>query len=141
MSKNNNLLKRLAAPLIILIIAGICSVGIYFFRTEQYKDWVPTGGVVVQIERFTGGRRSSSSHRIYFSYTVNGVDYVGNSLYSGYDTDVREGDLSEVWYDPDDPQMSSYNKPTPGLDPYGSFFLGIPLALSAAFRRRRRIMI
>lgn len=141
MSKNNNLLKRLAAPLIILIIAGICSVGIYFFRTEQYKDWVPTDGVVVQIERFTGGRRSSSSHRIYFSYTVNGVDYVGSSLYSGYDTDVREGDVSEVWYDPDDPQMSSYNKPTPGLDPYGPFFLGIPLALSVAFRRRRRIMI
>lgn len=139
MKNKQGVSNRFLAPVIILLIAGLCSVAIYFLRTEQYKDWVSTDGVVVQIERFSGGRRSSSSHRIHFSYTVNGEEYVGSSLYGGYDTDVYEGYACEVWYDPDEPQMSSFNKPTPGLDPYGPFFLAIPMAIGALGFRRKRI--
>lgn len=132
-------MKRLILPIAILLIACIASVGIYFARTEQYKDWVSTPGVIVDIENYRGSRKRNDSHRIYFSYRVDGVDYTGDTLYSGTSTDFSPGGSTDVWYNPENPSESSFHKPGPGLDPYGPFFIGIPLALGAFGVRRKRI--
>ncbi len=129
--------KRLLVPIAILAAACIASIGIYFARTEQYKDWVSTPGIILDIETYRSKR--SSSHRIYYSYSVDDMAYTGDSLYSGTHTDFSEGDETDVWYNPQNPSESSFHKPGPGLDPYAPFFIGIPLALGAFGFRRRRI--
>ena len=131
-------MKRLILPVAILLIACIASVGIYFARTEQYKDWVSTPGVIVDIEYYYR-TKSNRSHRIYFSYCVDSMDYTGETLYSGTSTEFAPGDSTDVWYNPNNPSESSFHKPGPGLDPYGPFFIGIPLALGAFGVRRKRI--
>nr|WP_317413277.1 DUF3592 domain-containing protein [uncultured Solibaculum sp.] len=129
--------KKFIIPIVILIAACIASLGIYFARTQQYKDWVSASGVVLDIENYH--RKSSSSHRIYYSYSVDGTVYTGDSLYSGTHTDFKAGDETDVWYNPQNPAESSFHKPGPGLDPYAPFFIGVPLALGAFGWRRKRI--
>lgn len=131
-------------PVIILFIAILLSFAIFYARTQQYKSWEPTPGVVTEIKLFSshgGGKAhlSSRSHRIYFAYSVAGQSYTGYSQYSGYDSESAAGDAVTVWYDPDCPSQSSFNKPTPGLDPIAPFILGLPLMIGswAANRRRR----
>ncbi len=122
---------------LILLVAAIASVGIYFYRINQYQDYLPTPGVIVDIEQYSGSRHSSSGYRIFFEFEVNGTSYIGNTLYSGNHTDSQIGDTRDVWYDPDDPTQSSFHKPSPGLDPYGPFFIAIPLAISSYLVRKR----
>lgn len=122
----------------ILLLALICSVVIYFARTWQYHDWVSTPGVVTGIQHYSGSKHNNASHRIYFSFSVDGKIYQGNSLYAGISTDVTEGEQTEVWYNPENPNQSSFSQPNPGLDPYGPWFLAIPAVLLVLGLGRKR---
>ncbi len=133
-----NSIARSAGPIIAILIAFISSGLIYLARTEQYKNWVSAPGVVLEIEIVYGGRRSRTSHRIYYAYSIDGTDYTGNNLYSGRSSDFSEGDSTEIWYNPDNPSESSFHKPGPGLDPYGPFFLAVPVIISFLLSNRRK---
>lgn len=133
-----------------LLLACICSAAIYFIRTEQYKNWMPTEGVVVEIEEYysTGGRHhigSGYSHRIFYSYILDGQSYSGSNLYSGRDEgNFLKGQSVQIWYNPQKVSESSFHKPGPGLDPYVPFIMGVPLtgvALRIAGQNRRRSTI
>lgn len=144
MENKKHLALRDWTPLLILFIAILLSSAIYYARTEQYKSWQSTPGVVTEIKQFSshgGGRANlfSRTHRIYFAYTVAGKSYTGESQYSGYESESTVGDAATVWYDPDCPSRSSFNKPTPGLDPVAPFILAVPLMIASwGINRRRR---
>ncbi len=120
---------KLWIPLLMLLLACITSAALYWIRTEQYQNWVPTDGIILNIEQYhnSGKHGSGSSHRISYSYTVNGKDYSGSNLYSGRDSGFQIGDSVQVWYDPEQVSDSSFHKPGPGLDPYVPFIMGVPL--------------
>lgn len=120
--------KALIAAALVIILAVVLSVGIYFVRTAQYNDYVSAPGVITQIDIRQGSGKSSGNHTIYFTYTVDETEYSGASSYSGSSTDRIEGETVEVWYDPDNPGESSFHKPVPGLDPIVPLFFCIPVA-------------
>ena len=137
---------RLLGPIIVFSLAIICSVSLYFIRTEQYKDWQTTPGIVLDIKHYRGSGgggkfhiSSGPSHRIIYSYAINGNDYTGESIpYSGYDSDYLIGQSTLIWYDPDNPVDSSFHKPGPGIDPYAPFFLAVPISLMFLIKPKRR---
>lgn len=137
LSKNTHIVTALKPwiPLILLLAALISSVSIYAFRTEQYKDWKATPGIVLENRQYIS-RVSGRSHRIYYSYTIDGKTYTGSDSYHGFNSDFEEGDSTEVWYNPDDPSESSFHKPAPLIDPYVPLFLALPLALLSYFKGR-----
>ncbi len=116
---------HVVVPALLLLAAFISSVAIYFGRIEQYRDWKQISGYVV-------GETELRHFRVAIDYTymVNGVDYTSRESF--HDTPDFEfpppGSSVTIWYDPDRPQLSSYYKPTPGLDPLGTFFAAVPLS-------------
>ena len=121
--------------LIILIAMIISSAAIYRARTVQYSDWRPISGYVVQVR--------DARHfqvRITYAYMVKGVEYGGSELFHD-DPDYElppAGSSVTVWYDPDNPERSSFYKPEPLLDPYAPFFIGIPLCVGVYLAGTRR---
>lgn len=121
--------RGIIAAAIVIALAVFLSIGIRYARTAQYKDYVSTQGVITRIDmRYSSGNSSDGNHTIYFTYTVDGTEYSGANSYSGKNTDFYEGQTVEVWYDPDNPEESSFHKPGPGLDPYVPLFFCIPVA-------------
>ena len=131
--------------IIILVIAGVLALGIHFLRTAQYQNWLPTEGVVtdVQFHRSHRSRRKSYdyTYQIYYDYTVQGVSHSGVNTYSGResDTDAAPGKQVTVWYDPDAPEHCSYHKPGTGLDFLYPFFVAlIPIRMILKQKGRNR---
>lgn len=137
---------RLWGPVIVFSLAIICSVSLYFIRTEQYKDWKTAPGIVLEIKHYRGSGgggkfhiSSGPSHRIIYSYTIDGNDYTGESIpYSGYDSDYWEGQATSIWYNPDNPADSSFHKPGPDLDSYAPFIFAVPISLMFSIKPKRR---
>ena len=132
--------KRLINTVVLLLLAIIISVGLYFIKTEEYKDWQPIAGILIDTKQFyktRGGR----SYRLYYKYEVNGTTYEGQELFSGNIPDSHYvGESVEVWYDPDMPSNSLYAKPGPGLWPYVPFIFSVPISLfilSGGYTRKR----
>lgn len=126
----------------VLLLALVCSVVIYFARTWQYQDWVSAPGVVTDLQHYSGHKRSSSSYRIYFSFDVNGKTYQGSNLYTGKDAQTAIGETREIWYNPKNPNQSSFHKPSPGLDPWAPWILAVPVVLGLIvlpLRKRRTL--
>ena len=64
---------------IVILVASLASVALYFMKTDQYKDWQSTDGVLTDTQQFYHKGRS---YRLYYIYTVDGVrdaiiDYIG----------------------------------------------------------------
>ena len=131
--------KRLINTVVLLLLAIIISVGLYFIKTEEYKNWQPIAGILIDTKQFytRGGR----SYRLYYKYEVNGITYEGQELFSGNIPDSHYvGESVEVWYDPDMPSNSLYAKPGPGLWPYVPFIFSVPISLfilSGGYTRKR----
>lgn len=127
-------------PIIIILITIIISVCIYFAKTEEYKNWKSTAGVILEIKKTNGSgrgrKRSSSSHRIYFSYVLNDKKYTANTSYRGTKTNFKAGDSVQVWYNPDNQAKASFSKPSPAFAPFTPFFIGFPFAI-LFFRRNK----
>lgn len=121
----------------IFLVASLLSVALYFIKTEQYKDWQSTDCVLINTQQFYHKDRS---YRLYYRYTVDGITYEGNELFSGNVPDSHYiGEPVTVWYNPENPSSSFYAKPGPGLWPYAPFILSVPIALSAIDIRRIKI--
>ena len=132
---------KIRNAVIIIVVASLLSVVLYFVKTEQYKDWQSTDGVLIDTQQFNK-RKGRGSYRLYYCYTVDGVTYEGNELFSGNVPDSHYiGEPVTVWYNPENHSSSCYAKPGPGLWPYAPFFLGFPLVLSALGVRRKRISV
>lgn len=103
-------------------------MGIYFYRIHEYRDWTCAPATVVEVTLSHSIRRGGS-HRIYYTFTIGNERYAGSDVYSGRQTNFEAGDEKEIWYDPKDPNRTSFQKPRPGLDPLGPWIIGIPLAV------------
>ena len=131
--------------ILILAAAAVLALGIHFLRTKQYEDWVPTEGIVtdVQFHRSRRSRRKSYdyTYQIFYEYTVDGVAYSGTNTYSGKesDTDAAPGKRVTVWHDPDAPADSSYHRPGTGIDFLIPFFIAlIPIRMILKQKGRKR---
>ena len=138
----NRILKTIG----ILILTIIISVGLYFIKTEEYKDWQPIEGVLTDTKQFykSRGIGGGRSYRLYYTYEVNGEIYNGQELFSGNIPDSHYiGESVEVWYNPKTPFNSLYAKPGPGLWPYIPFIFSVPISLfilsGGSARRNRRL--
>lgn len=67
------------------------------------------------------------TYHIYYTYTVTEATYSGRAS-NGREPNITQGDIVEIWYDPDHPSQSSLGKPSPGLDPFAPFLL-FPIAV------------
>ena len=119
--------------IIILVIAGLISLGFQIGLTHKYADWVSTDGVItdIQFHHSSGGRRHSSSHtyKIYYDYTVDGTTCSGVNAYSGRETARYVGEQVTIWYDPHNHQDASFHPPGPGLYPLVSFIFAFPVVM------------
>ena len=118
--------------LIILAIAGLISLAFQIGLTRKYADWLPTDGVItdIQFHHSSAGRRNSSStYEIYYDYTVDAATYSGVNSYSGRETARFVGEQVQIWYDPDNHQDASFHPPGPGLYPMVSFIFAFPLIM------------
>ena len=128
--KNNR--QAIIYPVIILLLAAICSAVIYCVKTAKYEDWQTAEAVVVQRDALR-----KHSHRVCFTYTVDGVQYSGSEVWN--DTADRNpvGSVTTVWYDPEQPSLVRYGKPSPGFDACAPFFLAVPLSIGVFLYNRR----
>lgn len=126
-------------PILILAVACVASRLIFDARTEQYKDWKEAPGVVLERKNVKDFRV-----RISYAYMVDGQVYRGDALYHRSSDGKAAGAGTEVtiWYDPDIPSVSSYHKPSPGMDPlvpfFFAFFFMIGWILRCAERRKNQ---
>ena len=116
---------RFAVPVAVLLLLFASSVFIFQVRTKEYESWTTAPGTVLKVEWVRDFRV-----RIYYTYAVAGKSYTGSDLYHRSSEMVEEGAKVLIWYDPAHPKRCSYHKPGPGLDPYGVYFLMIPLAIA-----------
>ena len=136
--------KRMIQTVGLLLLAIIISVGLYFIKKEEYKDWQPVAGVLTDMKQFykSRGVGGGRSYRLYYTYEVDGITYEGQELFSGNIPDSHYiGEPIEVWYNPETPFKSLYAKPGPGLWPYIPFIFFVPISmfvLSGGFTRKRR---
>ena len=141
MTLKKALSRKILIPALILILSVAAFLYLYIARAAQFKDWVSTTGVILHIEKSEHyGRRlvHEGGFCIYYSYKVNGASYSGLDMYTEGNMTYAEGDPADVWYDPADPFKSSFRKPGQFIDTYAPFIFGIPLAVYAFLRLRRR---
>lgn len=131
----------------LLAMAGIISISLYFIKTEEYKDWVSTEGILTNMKQHysTGGRfhvGGGAKYSLYYTYTVDGKNYDGVDTFSGnIPEELFIGEQVEVWYDTAHHSRSMYSKPGPGLWPYVPFIFAVPvslLILCGGFNRKER---
>lgn len=127
----NTIEKRIILPSVILLIAILISIGKYFYKSEQYKNWEPAPAVVTEVTVFETHRNSSSTHRIYYTFSVNNISYTGSESFSGKTDTYKAGDTHEIWFDPNDPNISSFNKPSAESAPVGPLIFGFILAFAS----------
>ena len=115
--------------ILVLAVAGVLALGIHILRTNQYQHWLPAEGMVTDVQFHSShrARRKSYTYEIFYEYTVGQMTYSGVNVYSGResDTDATPGKAVKVWYDPENPEQSSYHKPGTGLDFLIPFFLAL----------------
>ena len=119
-------------PVIILLLAAICSVVIYCARTAKYESWMPTDAIVVQRDALR-----KHKHRVHFVYTVDGKQYTASEVWSDRADRNPVGSMTDVWYNPAHPSQVSYGKPSPGFDACAPFFLAVPLSIAVFLFNRR----
>lgn len=135
-------MNKIFRILIILVVAGLISLGFQIGLTAKYADWVTTDGVItdIQIHHSSAGRRSSgSTYEICYDYTVDGTTYSGVNSYSGRETAHFAGEKVTVWYDPRNHQDASFHPPGPGLYTIVPFVFAFPLVMRIIFRNKRSI--
>lgn len=129
-------MKKFLMPLLVLVLAAVISVVLYFVRIEIHKDWQTTTGTITNIEVKHRSNRGlgGGGWRIhyYWTYTVDGVEYSGyeNFGYRKNSNNKSIGDQKEIWYNPDYHSESSFYKPGPDLYPYVPFIFAIPIMLA-----------
>lgn len=112
----------------IFAVAVILSVSLYFIMTEEYKSWMHTEGVLLNVQKTNGSRINSRGYNLYYVYVVDGKGYRGQTFYWGDPPkDLLIGGKADVWYNPDNCSKSICGKPSPGLWPYIPYIFAIPI--------------
>ncbi len=139
--------SRLICIIAVIILALISSFVINIVRGNYYDTFRCTEGKVTDIEFLNNypekyakirtrlhGNRERVTHRIYYSFTVNGKLYGSSANYykEDYPSEYRVGDTIEIWYAPDYPDKSFTYKPSPGLEAIVPFFLAAPVIVCIA---------
>lgn len=119
-------------PVIVLLLAALCSAIIYNVRTAKYENWQTADAVVVQRDAL-----HKHKHRVHFVYTVDGIQYNGSEVWNDRADKKPVGSTTDVWYNPEQPSQVSYGKPTPGFDACAPFFLAVPLSIAVFLFNRR----
>ncbi len=126
--------KGYLAPLVVLIIAALLSLFFYIYRTERFRDWQSTVGIITDYKVTKSHSRrggTTTTHSFHYTYTVDNVTYTGTDSFGGVSKEYHIGDDTEVWYDPQNHADSAMGKPGPELYVYAPLFLAAPLALAA----------
>ena len=92
----------------------------------------------VAVGLYFGLRPLVGSEEVGWMCILGAESYTGSDLYHRSSEMVEEGAKVLIWYDPAHPNRCSYHKPGPGLDPYGVYFLMIPLAIAWFGKNRRK---
>lgn len=129
-------MKKFIFPLIVLLIAGIISAGLYFTINEKAKTWQTTDGIITSVKITDGNARSigGKGPNIHYEwiYTVDGIEYSGKESfgYSNQGVHYKIGEQKEIWYNPKNPVETSFHKPSPNLAVWIPLFMAIPIMLA-----------
>lgn len=123
--------KRIILPIVILIVAVLIAIGKYYYKSEQYNNLTTAPAVVTEVEVFQFHRNSNTTHRIYYTFTVNNISYTGSESFSGRTDTYKAGDAHEIWFDPDDPHISYFNKPSAEHGKLSPLIFGFILAFAS----------
>lgn len=122
-------MKRNKAVVIFAVIAAALVIGVVVsaLQNARFDRWASTGAVVSGWTNM-----HSRSVRVDFSYTVDGVQYSGFTVYprSGVTDKKASGEQVVIWYNPENPAQSSYHKPSGDIELYAPLFLAIPICLA-----------
>lgn len=125
-------MKKFLMPLLVLVIAAIISIALYFVRIEIHKDWQTTTGTITKTEVTKRRSHVGWIMHYYWTYSVDGVEYSEyDNFYYRQNLHYKSiGDQQEIWYNPDNHSESSYYKPGPEMYPYIPFIFAIPIMLA-----------
>lgn len=124
--------KRILRSVSVLIIAIILTLILHIQQTNKYKDWVTTQGVLYNFKEVHSMQRkgSSTSYRLYYTYEVDGIEYVGEDMYPGNLPDYHYvGEKVNVVYDKNNPSNSLHERPRTELITRLPIMWSIPVAL------------
>lgn len=135
----------------VLVIAVISSVVIKVTREKYYSTFISCEGVVTMIEWFDDhpekyarlnhrhGVGRSANFRTYYSFEADGKKYESSFLSYEHVSKYREGDTIEIWYNPKNPNDSSAETASVGLEVIIPYFLCAPIIVSiATFGKSKR---
>lgn len=149
MKSNNKQTNKIFSILGLIAVAAILSISLYFIKTAEYGNWVPTEGILINMQQTynRGGKHhvgGGSGYILYYTYVVDGKNYQGMDSFSGnLPREHFVGEEIEVWYNPADCSQSMYSKPGPGLWPYVPFifaFLISLFVLGGGFNRKEHTL-
>ena len=99
----------LIAMLVTVLVVAVSMTAIYTVRRIQREDWKTAPGSVTRRFYYSYNFKT----QVDYTYYVNGKKYSGKEILVRRTTDVQSGDAVEIWYDPDNPEQSSFTKPDP----------------------------
>lgn len=122
------------APMLILVLALLCSMVILNVRTAEYNGWLPAEGILqdrVQLRKL--------KDRIHYTFIVDGTEYCGSDIIRRSIHTPPKGTAVTVWYDSDDLSRTSYgSKPSAEFDSLAPIFLAVPLSAGVLLMRLQR---
>lgn len=87
---------------IILIVFGIILAG---FHTGNYME---TTGTIASVTEVPKAADESQTYDLEINYTVDGIAYT--TIFSGFSGNYKTGDTIKLFYNPDDPEMTTNTK-------------------------------
>lgn len=132
---------KLYAPIIALIIAFLIAAVVHHVKVQEYKNWTSASAVIVKIENRTRSGRHSGGvfQRFYFSFVVDGKEYIGYDDLDGWSNDISVNDYKGIWYDPNSPSRSRMSKPSPSFEMISVLLFLSPLVFyTCSIPRRKR---
>lgn len=145
MKSKNKQTNRFFPLLGLIAVAAILSISLYFIKAKEYKNWVSTAGILIDMQQtYRHGRAGGRGYILYYTYVVDGKNYQGRDSFSGnLPKEHFVGEEIEVWYNPADCSRSMYRKPGPSLWPYVPFIFAVPISLfilGGGFDRKRHTL-
>ena len=103
MKSNNKQTKKIFSILGLIAVAAILSISLYFIKTAEYWNWVPTEGILINMQQTynRGGSHhvgGGNGYILYYTYVVDGKNYQGMDSFSGnLPKEHFVGEEIEVW--------------------------------------------
>ena len=127
--------KHIWLPLLVLLFSLLCSAVLHIQKQAEYESWVSTNAQVEAVDHSTRKKASKRYYTISYTYEAEGTTYYGSNTYSGSNSSFSAGDHTEIWYDPAEPQTSSFHQP----NPLSNSLVPLTLGVGAAFVLYRKL--